>query len=391
MLHKKTIFILILTFFALTLSGCTALKNFLNAYGNEQDDDIVRIGIFEPFTGADEDVAGPELTGILLAHELYPTLLGKKVELIYADNHSNPEFAAVAARKLIDEGAAIVIGSCGNILSMAGGELFKTAGIPAIAATCTNPLVTVGNPYYFRIYTLDTFQGLMTAKYVYNNLGGKRVAIVKEKGNDRGSVLAESFKGEFISLTSDDKAIVCEVEYEDAKNVTKQLETIKASGASAVYLVSSADDAAPILKQAKKQGIDAQFIGTGLIYDENFIKEGKEAAEGLIFPLPNAVTFSESESREKFIFAYLSRYEEEESVMNSVALGYDAYLLALDALKRQEETGEGKSLKDVLKDTDDFQGATGVLRFDENGDPVRPVPFITIKNGEFVYSCTIGE
>lgn len=390
MLRKITAFIMVLSL-ALTFCGCTTLKYFLDVYGNEQDDDTVKIGIFEPLTGIDGEAAGPELSGIMLAHELYPTLFGKKVELIYADNHSNPEHAVVAAKELIDEQVAIVIGSCGNILSMAGGELFQKAGIPAIAVTCTNPLVTVGNPYYFRMSTVDAFQGLMVARYVYNNLGENRAAVIKKKGNDCGIALTESFKAEFTALTGDDKALACVVEYEEAEDVRKQLKTISAEGVSAIYLTSDGDDAILILKQAKKMGINAAFIGTESVFDEDFLKKGEEAAEGLIFPLPNAVMFSRSELQEEFLSEYRSIYEEDFSVVNSMALGYDAYLLALDALKRQRETGGGKSLKDVLKDTDEFRGATGTLRFDGNGDPVRSVPFIIIKDGEFVYSCTIGE
>ena len=127
MLRKITAFIMVLSL-ALTFCGCTTLKYFLDVYGNEQDDDTVKIGIFEPLTGIDGEAAGPELSGIMLAHELYPTLFGKKVELIYADNHSNPEHAVVAAKELIDEQVAIVIGSCGNILSMAGGGTVSKSG-----------------------------------------------------------------------------------------------------------------------------------------------------------------------------------------------------------------------------------------------------------------------
>ena len=90
---------------------------------------------------------------------------------------------------------------------------------------------------------------------------------------------------------------------------------------------------------------------------------------------------------------------EENTPHSAVALGFDAYLLALDAIERHvdmqkmaERDPEGvKSLmlRDVLARTREYVGATGSISFDENGDPIKSVVMITVENGDFKHKITI--
>ena len=48
-------------------------------------DDTIKIGVFEPMTGATAAGGAMEKEGYDLANELYPEVLGKKVELVYGD------------------------------------------------------------------------------------------------------------------------------------------------------------------------------------------------------------------------------------------------------------------------------------------------------------------
>ena len=92
------------------------------------------------------------------------------VELVYADNGSSTDRAPTAACQLVSEGVSLVLGSYGS-----GGVHRRlappsaAAGIPAIGVTCTNPNVTAGNDYYFRICFLDPFQGTVLANFAMDN------------------------------------------------------------------------------------------------------------------------------------------------------------------------------------------------------------------------------
>lgn len=148
----------------------------------------IKIGVFEPFTGANASGGELEKEGIDLAHELYPTVTIDETQipvvLSYEDNKSDKIESANAARKLIDNfGAHIVLGSWGSSNAIAAGPVFLDAKVPAIGTSCTNPLVTIGNDYYFRVCFIDSFQGKVMANYAFDE-GYKKIAIIREASSN---------------------------------------------------------------------------------------------------------------------------------------------------------------------------------------------------------------
>ena len=120
----------------------------------------IKIGVFEPMTGANAAGGELEVEGVKLANKLYPEVLGKKVELVIADNKSDKVEAATAAARLVEKDkVTAIIGSWGSSLSMAAGDIVKRSQVPAVGASCTNPLVTKDNEYYFRVCFIDPFPG----------------------------------------------------------------------------------------------------------------------------------------------------------------------------------------------------------------------------------------
>ena len=400
--NKTIILLIVLIFNMITVTGCSTYDNFSEAFLREEvvDDNTVRIGIFEPLTGSEKEGGKLELMGIELAHKLYPTVLGKEIELIYADNKSEIALAESAAQKLIDKKVDVILGSYGNTLSLAGGEYFHNARIPAIAITGTNPLVTKGNPYYFRISIVDSFQGVMAAKYVHDELGLSEATILKQAGNDYGAALSQEFSDKLTSLSGKENPIIATIEYHaDTTDYEKELTRVKTSGAKVVYLPCSAEEGAEIIKQADKLNVNALFIGTDLWHDDVFIEEGGTAVEGVVFTTYFDAESTVTEKTEEFLAAYRAEYGEEEVPDSATALGFDAYLLALDAVERQAELlklakqdPEGvknNTLRDVIASTREYIGATGSVSFDEHGDPIKPVVMITVKAGEFEHEYTV--
>ncbi len=392
---------IMLVFVFITITGCSTYESFSEAFLNEETDgNTVRIGIFQPLSGSDEEAGRLEVMGIELAHKLYPTVLGKQVELVYADNKSKITVAESAAQKLTDKKVDVILGSFGNTLSMAGGQYFHKARIPAIAITCTNPLVTKGNLYYFRISIVDSFQGIMAAKYVFNELGLSSATILKQADDDYGAALSQQFSDKLASLAQVEDAILATVEYEkDTADYEKVLMRVKASGAEVIFLPCPAKEGAEIIKQAREHGVNALFIGTDLWHEEAFIEAGGPAVEGMVFTTYFDAESAVTERTEEFLAAYRAEYGEGNTPHSATALGFDAYLLALDAMERHaelqqmaEKDPEGiknLTLRDVLASTREYAGATGSISFDENGDPIKSVVMITVENGEFKHKSTV--
>ena len=218
-------------------AALTAGATLVGCSGSSGDGDVIKIGVFEPLTGANGAGGADEYDGIKLANKLAPTVLGKKVQLVAVDNKSDKVEAANAATVLVQkEKVKAVIGSWGSSLSMAGGPIFAEAKVPAVAVSATNPNVTKGNPFYFRVCFLDPFQGTVNASYAFNTLKAKKVAIIREVSNDYSVGLAKFFVDEFVKLAGDPAAVVATSDYNTGdQDFTAQLTNIKKFEPDAIF------------------------------------------------------------------------------------------------------------------------------------------------------------
>ena len=93
-MKRKIAMLLILTLsITSTMTGCKE-RSYSKVY---VESNVVKIGVFEPMTGANSAGGALEVEGVKLANKLYPTVLGKKVELVLTDNKSDKVEAASAA------------------------------------------------------------------------------------------------------------------------------------------------------------------------------------------------------------------------------------------------------------------------------------------------------
>ena len=356
--------------------------------------DKIKIGVFEPLTGA--NAAGGELEkqGIDLAYKLYPTVTidGKEipVELKYVDNKSDKIESANAARNLVDDfGAHIIIGSWGSSNSIAAGPVYKEAEVPAIGTSCTNPLVTLGNEYYFRVCFIDPFQGKVMANYAYNEGGYKKIAIIQEVSNDYSVALSKLFAEAFKELTGDENCITSVGNYNTGDNdFSAQLTAIKNSDAEAIFFPGNFTESALIMKQARQLGITLPFLGGDTWETPEVIQIAGDSAEGAVYSSFYDPAAPLTDRTAEFLDAFAKEYGEDTLAAGVTALGFDAYLLAIETIKKAG-TVDGPTLRDTLAATKDFEGATGYVTLDENGDAVKPAVIKTIQGGQFVYKSFV--
>ncbi|MFN3327729.1 MAG: ABC transporter substrate-binding protein, partial [Fervidobacterium pennivorans] len=162
----------------------------------------IRIGVFEPLTGA--FAAGGQLTlkGIRLANEMYRTVLNQKVELIVLDNKTDKVEAANAVTRLIQVyNVSAIIGSYGSSLAIPGSEVANKMKVPMVGCSPTNPLVTKDKEYVFRVCFIDPFQGRVMAKFAVETLGAKTAFIIQDISSDYSVGLAHYFRNAFIEFT----------------------------------------------------------------------------------------------------------------------------------------------------------------------------------------------
>lgn len=389
-MKKISLMLVLVLMLSVFMAGCVGEK----AAEKGELPKVIKIGVLEPLTGANAEGGELEKEGIDLAHELYPTVIinGTEipVELKYADNKSDKTESANAARNLVDDfGAHIVLGSWGSTNSIAAGPVFMEAEVPAIGTSCTNPLVTLGNDYYFRVCFIDPFQGAVMANYAFNEAGYKKIAIIQEVSNGYSVSLAQIFTNSMKGLTGDEYCITSVGSYNTGDNdFSAQLTAIKNSAAEAIFFPGNFTESALIMKQARELGITLPFLGADTWETPKVIDIAGSAAEGAVYSSFYDPAASLTDRTAEFLKAYADKYGEDTLAAGVTALGFDAYLLAIETIEKAG-TVDGPALKAALAATKDFEGATGYVTLDENGDAIKPAVIKTIQGGKFVYKSFV--
>lgn len=378
---KKIMVLMLSVIMALgLLAGCGG--------GQTAEPDVIKIGVFQPMTGA--NAAGGEMTveGIQLANEKLSEVLGKKVELVIVDNKSDKVEAANAANRLIEQDKVVaIIGSYGSSLSMAAGDIVKTAQVPAVGCSPTNPLVTLNNDFYFRVCFIDPFQGTVMANYAFNEIGAKTAAIIQDVQQDYSVGLSKYFVDAFTKLTGDPKSIVATVSYNTGdQDFSAQLTSIKSLNPDVIFAPGNYGESALLIKQARDLGMDTPILGGDTWEAPEFLSIGGAAVEGAVFSTHFTAEAPVTEMSKVFLADYEAKYGKKANAF--AALGYDAYMVIIDAIERAG-SADSVAIQQALAATEGFVGATGNITLDENGDAVKSAVINKVENGSFIYLTTV--
>lgn len=376
------------------LTGCTTFNNFKEAFLQQKksSDVTIQIGIYEPMSGADSDAAKAEIKGIELAHEVYPNIGGKIVELVYSDNSSDIDAAETAINNLISKKPDIILGSYGSVYSMIAGKPVNDAKIPAIAITNDNPLVTKNYPYYFRVCYVDSNQGDLLAKYVLEQKQETTAGVLIPNNDDVAMAMATTFVDRIKAETENEDAITAYETYKPGqKDFTKPLKAIQESGVKSVLLPGDSADSANIINQAADMGMDAMFLGSTDWSSKEFRSELSSSVSKEHLAFVNFFTADDTinQESEKFLEAYHEKYGKDKEPEDSVALGYDAYLIAINAVNDAGNDPSGNDIRKVLASAKEFQGASGNITFNTEGDPLRSAQISTWEGKKIVSTYTV--
>ena len=218
------------------LCACTTYNNFKNAFfddGKEAQERTIKIGVFEPLSGKNKTEGNEELMGIELAHDLYPTVCGKKVELVYGDNKSDIYTGETVIQELISANSpSVILGSYGETLTLIAGKYAKANNIPAITISSTNPLITTNNDYYFSATYSETRQGDALADFAYTSQKKIVAAAVKTEDDDTATATIKRFTNRFKKLSGQSNSVAGTFTVpKDSTDYSKTIDDIKASGA----------------------------------------------------------------------------------------------------------------------------------------------------------------
>lgn len=427
---KKAVCCLLVLCIVFGMTGCTTYKNFKAAFfpGDPvASEATIKIGVYEAMTGQLSQQAKAEVMGIELAHELYPTVLGMNVELIYADNQSNMHVAETAIQELISQKPAVILGSCGETVTLVASDYIKAANIPAITISSTNPLITSNNDFYFSATFTETRQGDAIADYLYDGRGKEEVATVKVLNDDYATETIKRFTNRIKKISGNKNCVVGEYNLlMDNTDYTNVINAIRDSGAKAVFLDVPPTTAQTFLEQAVNQEMThITWLGVREWNEEKLMAFiASQPSLDVAYPSDfsqEAVTDISAE----FLEAFKAKYGEDAEPTEASAVGFDAYLLAIHAIARAQdvvmettqedlqekyaesvaalkgasqelalaqETGipTGRHIRMALEQIEDFAGASGTISYDGKNEATKTITINHIYGGEIRDVYNVG-
>ncbi|MFB3926505.1 MAG: ABC transporter substrate-binding protein [Syntrophales bacterium] len=346
----------------------------------------VRIGVFLPMTGGVASYGQMEWAGIQVARDMKPTVLGRTVELFLVDEKSDRIEAANAVDRLISKNRVhAIIGTATSSNTMAGSAIAEKAKIPIVSPTATDPRVTQNRKYTFRVCFIDPFQGEVAARYAYQSLKARRAALLIDRAQDYCVDLAKFFEDSFKKQGG--KIVQKTYCQSGDQDFTAQLSAIMSSRPDILYLPNYYTEDALICKQAVELGLKVPIMSADGAQAPELIKIGGKAVEGFMLTGHFEKEGATTKLARRFIRNYESKYKTDASGFD--ALGADAYFVLMNAIERAGST-DGQKIRAALASTRKFEGVSGVINIGENGNAIKSMVILQVRDGKFRYVATVN-
>lgn len=378
------------------MTACTTYDNFKKAIiekGGTDEKTTITIGVFEPLTGDRKEIGREQVKGIELANSIYNSVKGYKIELMVVDTKTDVNTSVTAIRNIIDAKPVAIIGSAGESTSLSASEYINKAKIPCITPSATNPLITKKGGYYFRASITESQMGAGLADYAVEKNKAKNIGIISASGDTETDVILKNFTKKIDKIKDEeDKISIYDNRISvDDKEVQKAFSKIIKGNVDVCFAALGTEGMDKLFSLAeKKHKTNIVFLGNQSCGNEEFIEMMKNHPDiKIVFPY-NSIIHAGRESNQKvtqetdiFRTEYEKRYGSEEIPSSDAALGFDSYLIMINAINHSRDL-TGSNIKEALYQTESISGSTGVFSFDEQGNVLRPVNLATIRGSSVV-------
>jgi len=370
MVKSKTIWILLGILVLILIIG-------LFWYGS-QNQGVIKIGVITALTGELSFYGQGTLNAAKIAVEEINSkggLDGKQIELITEDSPCKKETAITAVNKLVEiEKVNVILGPMcsGELLAIA--PIVNDNKIVIMTSTATTPDIANAGDYVFRDVASDDLRAKVFADYLFKDRNASEIAIIYVN-SDAGISFEDVFANKFELLGG--KVIISEIFEKDSVDVRTQLSKIKEKNPGYILMISFPAETGTILKQAHEMGIAAQFF-------QGFEVMADPQISAMVGDLVNNVIYIQAPSQESVISkafseSYKAHYGEEPPYYSAEA--YDIIKLYAEAMK---DGTDGETIKKNLYAIKNYEGASGIITFDEKGEVVKPFEIGQVQNMKLV-------
>ncbi|MCP4350762.1 MAG: amino acid ABC transporter substrate-binding protein [Desulfobacterales bacterium] len=340
----------------------------------------VKIGFVGELSGRHSDLGISGRNGVMLAVEEINKkggINGQYIELIIKNDKHDPKLAVQTDRELTDSGVAAIIGHMTSTMSVAAVPLINKEKILMISPTASTMNLTGLDDYFFRVTSSVSTTTKMLARYSFNTMKLKKIAIVYEISNiEFSGGWYNSFTSEFKRMGGEIAVSETFVSGSDAR-FFKIAQALLDPEPDGILIIAGALDSAMICQHLAKKDPLIPVVSSGWAFTQDFIEHGGPSAEGVIF-----VHTFDGESRDKRYLAFKKNFNDRFGRDPGFAaiFGYEAAQVLFAALSESSDITE---LKENIIRQEVFHGLQGDFKIDKYGDPKRKIFLITIKNGQF--------
>ena len=343
----------------------------------------IKVALVAPLSGNNATYGVKQEHGYRLAMDEINAaggVLGAEIVLETYDDTGDPQVAASGTQKFVDDEDVMVLGgscltSCTAVMLPITGD----AGLSQMVVSSSARSLTGLSDCFFRMAVQDAAVGPQIANH-FTKLGDK-TTVALFPNSDFGIGLKDSFIEQFAANGGE---VLDTIEYQSTdQDFSAILTTVKSLNPDCIAICGTTTDGALIVKQARQMGIEAHIMGQPGLYNQNVIDIAGEAAEGL-FASGTFVATNPSELVQTFVGKYEAAYNETPDGYS--ALAYDQMYVIAEAAERAMLANDGELTRETmaaeLKATQ-YDGVTGTVNFDENGDWVRDYLIVTVKDGKY--------
>ncbi len=351
--------------------------------------DTIRIGFLGALTGDVAMFGKPTLDGMRLAAEDINAaggVIGKKIEIVEADNRGDKQEGASVTQKLINrDNVMAIVGDPTTGITKVAAPIAQKARVVLLSAGSTGPGVVENGDFIFRDTLLDSVAIPACIDFFARDLGFRNVALITSDNNDYSVGLSQTFRdaarGKDIQIVADEKV------KDGDKDFSAQITNIKEKKPDVIFFSGYYTEGALIMKEARKQGLTANMFGGDGLFSPKLIELGGSAVEGSMAALGFSPEEASPETA-RFIESYKKKFSGAEPGLFD-AQGYDAVMLLADAIKRAN-SADPRVFRSELAKTRNFKGVSGTITIRDNREPIKsPLALLEVKGGKFVLKTKV--
>jgi len=362
--------------------------------------DTIRIGFNIPLTG---DIPKVGESSKLAAEMLKADINGKgglkvgskqyPLEFVYEDNESKAESAVTAMLKLIEKDEVLaVVGPNSSKQAVPAGQVADDNQAVMISPWSTNPDTTKDRPWVFRAAFLDPFQGPVAVNFAVEQFKAKSAAVIYDLSNDYSKGLAEIFRDEFEKKMGKGSVKAFESHGTKDQDFSAQLTKIIATKPDFIFIPDNYNQVALIVKQAHQLGWKKPFMGSDAWGSAELMTLCGDDCKGLFFSTHYAAAGAKGATKE-----FIDRYKKQYGYIpdDVAALTWDATRIVLQAIQEAGSLSgklrqDRKAIREAMSGIKSFDGITGSMKFDAQGDPIKCAVVVRISDkGEFEFAKSV--